>query len=753
VNPVSSEPAAEANLAQRPDVGGAPLWVLVLQVILLVVMIAVRFAEPVGDGDLFWQMAYGKYMLENHTLIPDHTIYSWTPADNPMIYCSWTAEIALYLMHQWGGLPLLFAFRYAVIGFTVLLAFLYARQVGWHRRAEFWLAATWMVITSYVGTILKPELFSFGLLSLLSFLVFRFRLAAFRGEPFARYLVGVVLTVAFWANTHGVFFPVMIVFAFYALGEVMNWFVSPALSLPAPARRPFLLALAGCAAAMFATPYGHNYMIQLFAETFGILLKSQSAGDAAAYQSLAAHLPIWRALPFHFQEYLPLGALLGVSVCVWLALFGPPRGRVDCSYLLMNGVLLYFYMYSLRSTFYWPPCFLYSTLFLLNFVRERGREGVPSEGRDEEGEGGEWPDLIFVFLNLAFLVVFFANIASLATLVLSAEQGAYAFTVGGVLVQVTVAALYLLARRQPGRPHRLFVPRPWLAVLVVVLQIATVGRTCKEAMYQPYSSSWFGFGITYWNPVDEVEFIKKYHPDIQGVINDYDSGGYLLWELFPKTKVMIDPRSFPYRKFWADYIEYERGKIGLEFLDRFPGKKPDVSVVSLKNTQLYRTYLRSKDWVPGWLGTAYIIFVRKGFQYPPDAAKFMPGRFETLRNSQKAFQIFQFGIDSQFYNISWEILDVMKRKFNSAPDDQVLTANCEAFKECMLAIEAKDYETARVAQEKCWRLGRLYNPGLLIGLYKLQLARLQRQGKTAQSPEIVEILTKAERLQKGLPPP
>jgi hypothetical protein len=42
---------------------------------------------------------------------------------------------------------------------------------------------------------------------------------------------------------------------------------------------------------------------------------------------------------------------------------------------------------------------------------------------------------------------------------------------------------------------------------------------------------------------------------------------------------------------------------------------------------------------------------------------------------------------------------------------------------------------------------------LLIGLYKLQLARLQRQGKTAQSPEIVEILTKAERLQKGLPPP
>ena len=37
---------------------------------------------PPADGDLWWQMVYGKYLIENGTLIPDHSIFSWTPAAN-----------------------------------------------------------------------------------------------------------------------------------------------------------------------------------------------------------------------------------------------------------------------------------------------------------------------------------------------------------------------------------------------------------------------------------------------------------------------------------------------------------------------------------------------------------------------------------------------------------------------------------------------------------------------------------------------
>lgn len=734
--------------SDSPAKNPAPLWIIVFQVIALAVMIGFRFAEPVGDGDLFWQMAYGKYMLEHGTLIPDHTIYSWTPADNPMIYCSWVAEIALYLMHQLGGLPLLFAFRYAVVGFTVLLAFLYARSLGWHYRAEFWVLVTWMVISSYVGSILKPELFSLGLLSLSCFLIFRFRLAAARRERFRPYLWALVLTMAVWANTHGVFFPCMIVFGAWAVGELLNWAVSPALALPQEARKPFLLALLGCGLAAFATPYTYHYVQQLLDETLSIVRHTQSAGDAAAYSSLAAHLPIWRALAFHFHEYLAYGMAFGMAVVTWVLIYGPSRGKVDWSYVLMNLVLFPLFCWSLRSTFYWPPCFLYSSLYLLHFVREQAAARQEEPPAVPPRESQEWPDLLFVALNIGWSLLFFRQIVWWAQGMVNPERGATLLTLGPMAAQMLVIALYVWARSDRRNP-RFFVPRPWMIPLALCFQLYIVGQACKEAYYEPYSSSWCGFGITYWNPVDEVEFIKKYHPNLKAIINDYDSGGYLLWKLFPQTKVMIDPRSFPYRKFWAEYINYERGRIGLEFLDMFPGDKPDVSIVSLKNQALYRTYLFSKEWVPGWLGTAYVIFVRRGFQYPPDAAHFMPHRFETLRNSQKAFQIFQFGIDSQFYDISWDILEVMKRKFNSTPGDRLLVQNLEAFKESILAVKAKEYDKALQAQERCWQIGRLYNPTLLISLYRLRLAQLQKQGKGESDPAIQEILLKAQRLQQG----
>ena len=55
----------------------------------LVIVIAMRYAEPILDGDLFWHFAYAQQMVERHTLIPDATLYSWTPVDGRKIYCAW----------------------------------------------------------------------------------------------------------------------------------------------------------------------------------------------------------------------------------------------------------------------------------------------------------------------------------------------------------------------------------------------------------------------------------------------------------------------------------------------------------------------------------------------------------------------------------------------------------------------------------------------------------------------------------------
>jgi hypothetical protein len=63
--------------------------------------IAVRFAEPIHDGDLFWHMAYARQMLERGTLHLDHAAFSWMPEASDVIYCSWLSQLAFYAL--WGA--------------------------------------------------------------------------------------------------------------------------------------------------------------------------------------------------------------------------------------------------------------------------------------------------------------------------------------------------------------------------------------------------------------------------------------------------------------------------------------------------------------------------------------------------------------------------------------------------------------------------------------------------------------------------
>jgi hypothetical protein len=60
-------------------------------------------------------------------------------------------------------------------------------------------------------------------------------------------------------------------------------------------------------------------------------------------------------------------------------------------------------------------------------------------------------------------------------------------------------------------------------------------------------NKWFGSGLNDLVPVKEVAFLKKYR--LEGpIFNDYITGGYLLWALYPDYKVFIDPRLVPFVK-------------------------------------------------------------------------------------------------------------------------------------------------------------------------------------------------------------
>jgi len=278
-------------------------------------------------------------------------------------------------------------------------------------------------------------------------------------------------------------------------------------------------------------------------------------------------------------------------------------------------------------------------------------------------------------------------------------------------------------------------------------------RGIYEAKYTPYSSSWCGFGITYWNPVYEAKFIEKFNPDIDIVYNDYDSGGWLIWSLYPKVKVMMDPRYFPYHEYYSDYIKFERGEIGMNFLDRFP-QKANVAIISFKNSNMWRQFLHSKDWYPAYAGPSSIVFARRGkVVYPKGYENFEPERMSTIRNAQKCLQIFQFYIEATDYNDAWMILEVMKQNFTSSVEDIRLTENLEAFKACILATMAGKLDEAIVAQERCRTFGMFYSNAILVNLYKAKIQDLTtKQHKSLTDPEVLQLNTKAERVTAGQDP-
>lgn len=92
--------------------------------------------------------------------------------------------------------------------------------------------------------------------------------------------------------------------------------------------------------------------------------------------------------------------------------------------------------------------------------------------------------------------------------------------------------------------------------------------------------------------------------------------------------------------------------MGLEFLDRFK-ERPEVCIVSLAQN-LWRSYLEPKNWAPAPVGTAYVIFVKRGFMFPGRSSPVQAGRFETLRNTQKALQmLFRSASNPTYFETSW----------------------------------------------------------------------------------------------------
>lgn len=137
------------------------------------------------------------------------------------------------------------------------------------------------------------------------------------------------------------------------------------------------------------------------------------------------------------------------------------------------------------------------------------------------------------------------------------------------------------------------------------------------------AGAWRGLGNGYVNPVEEADYLAQHYPDAD-IGNDYNTGGYLIFARWPRSRVFIDARYFPYTDWFSDYLTLEAGGTTGTLIGRYP---TDVWVVHLGLPYLLRWFRESPEWQVEFVGRSAAIFVRRGRSRTAGSVQFFPGRY------------------------------------------------------------------------------------------------------------------------------
>jgi hypothetical protein len=322
---------------------------------MVIAFVSVAFISTgaIGDGDVWWQMAYGKYLLDQGTLIPDHSVFSWTEASNVIIYCAWLAEITLYAIHDVFGIKGLFGMRY----FAMLLPMALLLWLGHRQKSQppalVWLAFLICYLMSYTsGGAIKPELFSFMFMSVTVANYFAMK----RDDELAwklSYVFPVVILL--WANTHGGVVIGMVFLGAVACGEMLNYFSRGPAALNLKTIRHLAIAAALSLIAMFGTPYGWDYPLSL--------ARSALSLNHQEYSTVLAYHNIFSSKVAH--SFFPLYLYLSAALVIPLLIEQLTRRRLDFVLLLIIVLFMAAYVRYIRMTYFYALVMLFTFQYML----------------------------------------------------------------------------------------------------------------------------------------------------------------------------------------------------------------------------------------------------------------------------------------------------------------------------------------------------------------------------------------------------
>ncbi len=329
------------------------LWGLIFAAI-TVVTVALRYALPVRDGDIWWHMLYGKYFLNNQTLIADHTIFSWTPTTNETIYCTWLPDILLYLIHEYSGLPGLFAFRYFCLFLFVFACYLFARKLKGTTHPLVWFIILIGILMAYTAAFLKPEIVSFALMTLLVWNWWNIRAG---GKNIQYWCYAFPLIMLIWVNSHGTFVFGYIFLMAITLGEIMNTRWSHGNALSQTVRKHLWFSIGLSLLVVFLNPYGWHYPFKLFFDLIPTEANNSYNSKITAYAPTFKYQVLFHNFAFFVNTAIVFVLAL---LCIQFR-----KRRVEWSSLLSLIIFTLLYSLYLRTTFYLGPVLTFPCIYML----------------------------------------------------------------------------------------------------------------------------------------------------------------------------------------------------------------------------------------------------------------------------------------------------------------------------------------------------------------------------------------------------
>lgn len=326
----------------------------IVLIVFIFIVIFVKYAEPVRDGDLWFHLAYAKYFLDHGTLISDHTVFTWSQTSNETIYCAWLSQLVLYFLITTFGLWSGFLLRYLALCLFVFVFFTLARKLKLLTHPITWFICLLGVLMSYSGMFIKPEIFSYILMTIVVGIWSYLRIHH-SAEKHIWMVYSFPVIMLIWVNTHGMFIAGAFFLFFIGIGEGINQIFSLKTRLSRRFSIHFGISLVLSAITLCVNPYGWKYP--------AYLVNRNLTRDGFDQVINTAYGPIFGGAGhfFHYPDYL----FCMLFFLVPLFVLYTRRKGLDFNLLLPNLFFCFVYAQALRMTYFWVPVACFSGLYLL----------------------------------------------------------------------------------------------------------------------------------------------------------------------------------------------------------------------------------------------------------------------------------------------------------------------------------------------------------------------------------------------------